>query len=381
LKGLNVHTVHAEDDGHPLAVYTLEDDNDDDDDDETEQPLKQQRPRTPVLLLHGRTWSSTTVYHLTGGVGVDVNVEDVDVDGNKNNDNNSNNRSLLRALRDTHRIQPYAMDFRGFGGTPKDESGFVEPLRCVADVVSVLNWIHEKHHRHGGKINDDGDDGDDDSTSSSRRPRPALLGWSHGALIAQITAQRHEEALSKLMLYGSTYNPNMRYPIPSPCETTNKIHNRSNNKNKTSSSSSSSHNTKQKEGLLYAELHYDFPLHEMAARNEYGGAMEDFTNTGTAISKLFAEAAMISDPIKVQWWNLHQLNECHPSLVKVPTMVIAGDEDPYAPMQIQAELFTHLGRGVDRIWSIIANADHAVHLSEERHRFVESIDHFLETRE
>eukprot|EP00579_Thalassiosira_antarctica_P006727 CAMPEP_0201884460 /NCGR_PEP_ID=MMETSP0902-20130614/17256_1 /ASSEMBLY_ACC=CAM_ASM_000551 /TAXON_ID=420261 /ORGANISM="Thalassiosira antarctica, Strain CCMP982" /LENGTH=445 /DNA_ID=CAMNT_0048413435 /DNA_START=103 /DNA_END=1440 /DNA_ORIENTATION=+ len=322
LEGLDIHTVTA-DDGHPLAVYTIEENSDTDD-------IEQQKQRIPVLLLHGRTWSSVTVYHLVG----DSNSNDASSEGEEN-------RSLLQALYNTHNIQPYAMDFRGFGGTPKDESGFVEPLRCVSDVVSVLNWIHEKH----GKV------GSGDS-------RPALLGWSHGALIAQITAQRHADALSKLILYGSIYNPNVKYATPPP-DDPHKGH----------------------------TDHDDFPLHEMAARNEYDGAMEDFTSVSNEArlfppvsAKLFAEAALVSDPIKVQWWNLHQLNECHPALVKVPTMVIAGDQDPYAPIYAQAELFTNLGREVDRVWSIIANADHAVHLSDERKRFVENMNNFLETR-
>lgn len=319
LEGLDVHTVHAEDDGHPLAVYTVENNN--------VYDTEQSKPRTPVLLLHGRTWSSTTVYHLEGA------------------SEGGENRSLLQALSDTHHIQPYAMDFRGFGGTPKDESGFVEPRRCVSDVVSVLNWMHEKRNKEAGE----------DS-------RPALLGWSHGALIAQMTAQRHKEALSKLILYGSTYNPNVEYPIPSLSDDP---------RNPTKGHTD----------------HDDFPVHEMAARNEYEATMEDFTNFGDEArifppvsAKLFAEAALISDPIKVQWWNLHQLNECHPSLVKVPTMVIAGDQDPYAPMQTQAELYFNLARGEDRVWSLIANADHAVHLSDARHRFVEKINAFLATR-
>ncbi len=49
-------------------------------------------------------------------------------------------------------------------------------------------------------------------------------------------------------------------------------------------------------------------------------------------------------------------------------------------MFTQAELFTNLDKGVDRIWTIIANADHAVHLSDVRHRFVESVDNFLGIR-
>jgi len=323
LQGLDTHAVPAEDDGHPLAVYTIEEN--DTDNDNIEQ---QKQQRTPVLLLHGRTWSSVPVYHLTGNNDTTETSE------------GGENRSLIQAIYNSKHIQPYAMDFRGFGGTPKDESGFVEPLRCVSDVVSVLKWIHKKHNNEGSGDN-----------------KPALLGWSHGALIAQITAQRHSEALSKLILYGSMYNPNMKYPIPP-------------------------------HGNLHTGHtdHEDFPLREMAARNEYDGAMEDFTNVSNEArifpplsAKLFAEAALASDPIKVKWWNLHQLNECHPSLVKVPTMVIAGDQDPYATMQTQAELFTNLGRGVDRVWSIIANGDHAVHLSDERHRLAENINNFLET--
>lgn len=60
----------------------------------------------------------------------------------------------------------------------------------------------------------------------------------------------------------------------------------------------------------------------MASQNEFGNATEDFTHNHV-VSNWFAEAALICDPIKVQWWNLHQLNECHPSLVKVPTMVVS----------------------------------------------------------
>jgi pimeloyl-ACP methyl ester carboxylesterase len=167
LKGLEIITVPAEDDGHPLAVYTIPKDGGND-----------RQQRTPVLLLHGRTWSSVPVYHLVGGLkdnGTEVYPTTEE----------GESRSLIEALFNTNRIQPYAMDFRGFGGTPKDASGFVEPLRCVKDVVSVLNWIQSSEA--GGE-------------TGREASRPALLGWSHGALIAQIVAQRHPDAISKLIL-------------------------------------------------------------------------------------------------------------------------------------------------------------------------------------
>ncbi len=110
----------------------------------------------------------------------------------------------MEALYNTHEIQPYAMDFRGFGGTPKDDSGFVEPSRCVLDVVSVLNWMAEREKERKKissacekKNNDSAADSDDESNPEVR---PALLGWSQGAMIAQLVAQRHHDALSKLIL-------------------------------------------------------------------------------------------------------------------------------------------------------------------------------------
>ena len=113
---------------------------------------------------------------------------------------------------------------------------------------------------------------------------------------------------SMIIRYGSIYNPNIKYfrsPPPTPSDDPHKGH----------------------------TDHDDFPLFEeglAAKRNEYDGAMEDFTNLCNEArifppvpAQWFAEAALISDPIKVQWWNLHQLNECHPSLVKIPTMVVS----------------------------------------------------------
>lgn len=104
--------------------------------------------------------------------------------------------------------------------------------------------------------------------------------------------------------YGSMYNPNVKYSIPPPSGMVDQYKGHTD--------------------------HDDFPVHEMTSRNEYDGALEDFTNASNEArifppicAKLFAQSALVCDPIKVQWWSLHQLNECHPSLVKVPTMVVS----------------------------------------------------------
>lgn len=221
LKGLDIHTVQAEDDGHPLAVYTIQQQAHENNDDVGSRGSGSRSKRTPILLLHGRTWSSLPVYHLIGEATITTSSKG---DGELGEAfprevTDEENRSLLQALYNTQHIQPYAMDFRGFGGTPRTSSlsasttgsssssrissgssggGFVEPLRCVMDAVSVLNWIRRRHHDHG--TSEDDKLGASDSEGGGNYSNPALLGWSHGALIAQITAQRHPELVSKLVL-------------------------------------------------------------------------------------------------------------------------------------------------------------------------------------
>ena len=85
----------------------------------------------------------------------------------------------------------------------------------------------------------------------------------------------------------------------------------------------------------------------------------------------------MSDPTKAQWNHLYQFNNCDPARVHVPTLVVAGDQDPYAPLRVQSELFSNLGRGADRSWSIIADADHAVHLFDGRERFINQVKSFV----
>jgi hypothetical protein len=52
---------------------------------------------------------------------------------------------------------------------------------------------------------------------------------------------------------------------------------------------------------------------------------------------------------------------------------------PAAPVRVQASLFENLGRGADRTWSIIADADHAVHLLDNgKERLVNIVTSFVE---
>lgn len=303
LDGLDVYSVTAEDDGHPLAVYGI--------DSAHPAQVSAHPDLRPILLLHGRTWSSVPVYHLYGGPA--------------HKERGEESRSLLEALLESG-LQPYCMDFRGFGGTHPDDSGFVEPYQCVHDTETVLHWIAQRH-------------GIDQSTGSDM---PALLGWSQGALVAQLAAQVAHPSLSKLILYGSIYDPMVRYPRE-PLYTLNKP-------NRT------------------------------IIENTFEGAVEDFTIEGTIaerVAREFADAALTSDPIKAVWRSLYQFNNIDPARVRCPTLLVAGDQDPYAPLHVQQELFANLGRGFDRTWSILAESDHAAHLLEGRSRLISLVASFV----
>lgn len=254
LDGLDIFTIPANGDSHPLTVYGIDSLDDDD---------EKKKKRYPILLLHGRTWSSVPVYHLLSDTAI--------ADNEGSTDHHS--LSFMELLLETGNVQPYAMDFRGFGGTPPDHTGKVEPIRCVEDVHTVLQWITEKHQYPG-----------------STEPRLALLGWSQGALVAQLVGQKYPEMISKLVLYASIYDGLLRYarePLYTGIE------------------------GKQKEEVI---------------KNTYDMAIEDFTiegSIGTEQAATFAESALVADPIKAQWTSLHQFNLCDPARVHVPTLVVS----------------------------------------------------------
>jgi len=251
LDGLDVYTVPAVGDEHPLSVYGIDCGED------------VNATKKPILLLHGRTWSSVPVYHLLGG---------------NQSKNGQESRSLMEALRDLG-LQPYAMDFRGFGGTPPDDSKCVEPLRCVMDAETVLKWIVERH-------------GLDEE---SHEEMPALLGWSQGALVAQLLAQKSPMALSKLILYGSLYDPLVRHPRAPLYKT----------------DVANDDETTRRKNLL-------------------DEALEDFTIEATIPpepARLFAEAALLADPVKAVWKHLYQFNNCDAARVHVPTLVVSSRDE------------------------------------------------------
>lgn len=271
------HTVEVE--GHPIAVWSKE----------------AADPWGTIVLLHGRTWSAQPDF-------------DLQVPGES--------RSLMDALV-AEGLSVYAVDQRGYGATPRDASQWLTPDRAVADMAQVLTWVGKR---------------------DPSLPPPALLGWSLGSLVSQLTAQRHPERISAVILYGYPRKPGATYE-PDPT-----------------------------------------PLPEPERRKTTAkAAAEDFIIPGSisqAGIDAFVAAALAADPVRMDWRASDQWNALDPSAVKTPTLVIHGERDPYAPIANQSLLFSQLG-DPDRAWVIVAGGDHAAHLENCGPRFVHAVVGFL----
>lgn len=274
--GQTPHTVMS--DGHPLAVW-------------------EKRPVDParavVVLLHGRTWSGLPDF-------------DLQVPGEE--------LSLMDGL--TGRgYAVYALDQRGYGATPRDETGWLTPDRAAEDLAAVLAWVRG---REAG--------------------RPVhLFGWSYGSMVSQLTVQRHGELVDRLVLFGYPFRPGVRLAQDEP------------------------------EG----------PPPARATTAE--AAASDFITPGSisdAAVAAYIEAALAADPVRVDWTGTHEWNALDPAQVRVPTLVMRGEHDPLAPQAAVEALFSGLGTQ-DRALIVVPGGDHAAFLEKPRLYFLDVLDAFL----
>ncbi len=246
-----------------------------------------------VLLIHGRTWSSLPNF-------------DLEVAGQP--------RSVMRSL-NAAGYCAYALDLRGYGASPRDASGWLTPDRASADVAAALQWIARRE----------------------RQPA-ALLGYSMGSVVAQLTAQRHPELMSALVLFGYPRDPaNPPRAMVTPAE----------------------------------------PPREANTRER---AASDFISpavTPPAVIEAYVTAALAADPVRVDWRDQEQFGELDPAKVRVPTLLLQGERDPLAPLVSQARLFTQLGNP-DRQWVILPGGDHGALVEDTQPAFVAAIVSFLQ---
>jgi len=265
------------DDGHSLHAWVLEPPADQAPGLEPDQA----QPARAIVLVHGRTWSSAPDFDLRIG---------------------DDPRASLAHRLTLAGYTVYGVDMRGYGGSERDPSGWLEPERAADDLGATLAQVRDLEGAP-----------------------PDLLGWSYGAIIAQLAVQRHPDAARSLVLYGYPRDPRARTPErpatldePAPAKATT----------------------------------------EPAVRS-------DFLVPGTdeALIAAFVEHCLRADPVRTDWRAIHEFNALDPAAIPVPTLLIHGAHDPIAKPAWQAALFSGL-RVEDRQWVVIPKADHAAHFEQ-----------------
>lgn len=269
------HQVLA--DGHPIAVW------------EKSVP----NPKGHILLHHGRTWSSIPDF-------------DLQVAGEE------------LSLMDGFNLMGYsvwAMDARGYGGTPRDNSQWNTPQRAANDMAIVLDWLER---RNNVKTN--------------------VWGWSYGSMVAQLAAQLYPEAIRSVTLFGYPTDPDAEVAV----DTSNAmVENRTNTKEAAAS---------------------DFIVPGSISNNAIAA---------------FVDAALAADPIRADWNQLHQWNALDGESLTLPTLLLQAEFDPLADTDAHARFFSKIANA-NKQWVVLAGGDHAALLETPRIRLIEATIDFIE---
>ncbi len=268
------HTVMS--DGHPIAVF--------------EKSVAE--PRGHILLHHGRTWSSLPDFDLQ------VPGEDL---------------SLMDGF-NAQGFSVWAMDARGYGQTPRDDSGWNTPNKAAQDMANVLTWLAE---RTGEAIH--------------------VWGWSYGSMVAQLTAQQSPQHFRSLTLFGYPVDPDRQYNDPA-------------NQNEPART----------------------PTTAEAAASDFivPGAISD-----NAIA-VYVREALAADPVRSDWNQLQQWNALAADAVSVPTLLLQAEFDPLADTAAHGKVFAALPNP-DKQWVVLAGGDHAALLETPRQRLIDASINFM----
>ena len=274
-KALVKHSVLS--DGHPMALWEKKADD----------------PRGIILFVHGRTWSSLPDF-------------DLQVEGEE--------LSLMDGMT-AEGYTTYAIDLRGYGGTPRDSTEWVSPNRAVKDILNVLSWISGQNNNR--KVH--------------------LFGWSMGSTLSLLAVQQKADHIASLTLFGFWMDLDVKIP-EDPAD-------------------------------IQPEKRVNTAAH----------AASDFITPGNISQKAidtYVKTALESDPIRVDWRNQSEYNSIDPSLISIPVLLLQGELDPIAPTERQAKLFTRL-KTADKSWIVISGGDHAAFMETPRAYFIHSFTQFI----
>ncbi len=265
-------------DGHPMALWKKEIDN----------------PKGVILFIHGRTWSAVPDF-------------DLQVDGE--------DLSLMDGMNEQG-FTTYALDLRGYGETPRDNSEWNTPNKAAKDILNVLEWISGQHNDQ--KVH--------------------LFGWSMGSTLSLLAAYQDPSNMATLTLFG--FWMDMDQDMPEDSE--------------------------------------DLTLEKRV--NTAEAAASDFITPGSISQKAidaYVAKALETDPIRMDWRQANEYNQIDPGQITIPVLILQGEHDPIGPTDRQAKLFTQL-KTADKSWVVISGGDHAAFLEKPRPHFIKAFTSFID---
>jgi alpha-beta hydrolase superfamily lysophospholipase len=269
------HTVLSA--GHPMAVWEK----------------KADSAKGIILFVHGRTWSGVPDFDLQ------VAGEDL---------------SLMDGMV-AQGYATYAIDLRGYGGTPRDSTEWVSPDIAANDILNILHWISVENENR--KVH--------------------LFGWSMGSTLSLLATQKNAADIASLTVFG--YWQDLDVAIP--------------------------------------ESPSDIALEKRV--NTAENAASDFIVPGSISQQAidtYVKMALESDPIRVDWRHGSQYNNIDPSLITTPVLILQGELDPIGPTDRQAKLFRRL-KTADKSWVVISGGDHAAFMETPRKHFIHAFTGFI----
>ncbi|NAS31582.1 alpha/beta fold hydrolase [Flavobacteriaceae bacterium R38] len=271
---LEKHTVNS--DGHPIAVWGK----------------KVKNSKGAILFVHGRTWSGVPDF--------DLQVEDEEL-------------SLMDGMIEKG-YTTYAIDLRGYGGTPRDETEWLTPNKAAKDVNVVLKWIAERE-----------------------RKEVHLFGWSMGSTVSLLASQQNAADIASLTLFGFWMDLDAEI----------------------------------------AEDPEDKPLDKTVNTAE-AAASDFITPGSISQKAIdaYVKMALEADPIRVDWRDMNEFKAIDPSKIELPVLILQGELDPIAPTERQTKLFTRL-KTADKSWVVISGGDHAAFMETPRPHFISAFTGFI----
>ncbi|MCC3860386.1 alpha/beta hydrolase [Pseudemcibacter aquimaris] len=269
------HTVMA--DGHPIAVWEKSVDN----------------PKGVILLHHGRTWSSLPDF-------------DLQVDGE--------DLSLMDGFNERG-YSVWAMDARGYGETPRDDTGWNTPNRSSKDISLVIKWLKD---RTGDDIH--------------------LWGWSMGSMLGHLSAQQYPDNIKSLTLFGYPFPLGATYPEDIP-------------------------GTEPPREKTTAE----------AAASDF---IVPGSISQKAIDE-YVRHSLEADPVRMDWHYQHQYNQVDGTKLPMPVLLLDGEHDPLTHDDAHADLFLKLPNA-HKQWVVLKGGDHAALLEKSRNRLIDASVNFMQ---